>query len=1117
MKFFLREMIWFMLISIYIYANSAENINLSKVSVETGNDGIIQQIRLSDNEKYLLSVDERSVVIYDIKTRKQLKKIIIKQEIKDFILLGNNLFLLSKSKIIIYNIISGDKKTIELLNDFMHISKVDGNLIMIYRYGEIALIDKNGKIKNKIITKNYPEKILKKIGDKLYYTSGGALFLLDLSNNNIKKIIKSIYDNKIITEYTDSCPDAVLDLKNNTYYVVFNYNNYGASGIVKYDLTGKIIFKKFFGGEIESVNLYKNKLYISKYFGDIEVLNAENGKKIISLIVNNQKTIPRYVGMSFSHLVISKSTHSIFVSSGKFIHQFGLDNKQHYVYGNKSPTICSAAYNDKNDVLYTIKHDSNNFFSLVSKWDLQSGIKLRSYGQQNSVVQDILYLDNKLLVLTYEKLFIQDEKNSTIRILKNAKPNYLSSIKTMSNNSVLLSTRLGLSKINIEKDKATMEYKDSDILDFSLSNNRHTIYYAKKGDHIYKIDVGTHAPKKLIPLKLYISDNTLLTLTNNDHYLIQSNGYCSISIYDLVKDDLYIHNRKLCQDISSITGIIMTSEKKDDHKILVGTYGHGVFVYDFVRGKVTKKINSELMYCTKIKRINEKYIVATFTNGAVKIIDNNFNVVATLYEFPSRDWLTITPEGYFTGSKDAAKYLNITKYTKDGMEPFDFSQLYDHFFRPDLVKLKLSGNEEAYQKAIGNMTYQEALKNPPPKISFISVNGKRLKKSGIDYDVVKTDKNKVKITFNIDAQQGGVGLVRIYQEGKLVKTIGNGQIHRQSANLDTLLEQDQLNHKAREKQKEYLASLAKAIDRNISLNDAISKVTEKTATKNKAGKYTVEIALKSGKNEISIEAFNKTNTVTSYRESLTINASIPKHKPKLYAIVAGVNDFEAPWASHLKYSVNDARAIKALAEKNINKVFDSVEVKYLANTEVTKSHIYQAIKEISKKAKLEDTILFFISTHGKAYKGRLFLVPHNNKNIANLINFKELFGAIQSIKALNQIFVIDACESGEANDIVSSVYDSRASVLAKSSGVHLLLATTRGTSAFESQDPNIKHSLFTYRILKTLKDKHTDLNKDHFISILELSKRLKQTTKNNTYQYPVIRNVGRDVKVERVE
>jgi len=93
------------------------------------------------------------------------------------------------------------------------------------------------------------------------------------------------------------------------------------------------------------------------------------------------------------------------------------------------------------------------------------------------------------------------------------------------------------------------------------------------------------------------------------------------------------------------------------------------------------------------------------------------------------------------------------------------------------------------------------------------------------------------------------------------------------------------------------------------------------------------------------------------------------------------------------------------------------------------------------------------------------------------------------------------------------VYDSRASVLARSAGVHLLLATTKGTSAFESQDPKVKNSVFTHQILQALKDNTTDTNKDKTISIIELSNKLKEQTQQTDKQYPVIRNVGGDVEV----
>ena len=81
----------------------------------------------------------------------------------------------------------------------------------------------------------------------------------------------------------------------------------------------------------------------------------------------------------------------------------------------------------------------------------------------------------------------------------------------------------------------------------------------------------------------------------------------------------------------------------------------------------------------------------------------------------------------------------------------------------------------------------------------------------------------------------------------------------------------------------------------------------------------------------------------------------------------------------------------------------------------------------------------------------------------------------------------------------------------------MLLATTKGTSAFEHPDPTIKNGVFTHRIIEALKSKETDKNSDSFVSVLELSKKLREPQGNSEYQYPVIRNVGRDVRMSVVE
>jgi hypothetical protein len=170
------------------------------------------------------------------------------------------------------------------------------------------------------------------------------------------------------------------------------------------------------------------------------------------------------------------------------------------------------------------------------------------------------------------------------------------------------------------------------------------------------------------------------------------------------------------------------------------------------------------------------------TSNLISIYDNN--------------WLTITLEGYFNGSKNPVKYLNITK---DRLEPFNFSQLYEHFFRPDLVKLKLQGKEKEYQKAIAGMTYQEALKKNPPKIVFKHIDNKKVKQSSFSYDDIKTSKDKVKLSFNIkEHYSGGIELIRICQVGKLIKTIYKGKINKQSTNLDIILKQETLDKKLKE-------------------------------------------------------------------------------------------------------------------------------------------------------------------------------------------------------------------------------------------------------------------------------------------------------------------------------
>jgi|GEM_PF-2668169 len=85
---------------------------------------------------------------------------------------------------------------------------------------------------------------------------------------------------------------------------------------------------------------------------------------------------------------------------------------------------------------------------------------------------------------------------------------------------------------------------------------------------------------------------------------------------------------------------------------------------------------------------------AQITDGAVKIIDSKTNKeLARLIVFGDGEWLVLTPEGFYNCSANGDKYLHVDN--GNGIvrvrEYYGLRNFRSRFFRPDLVKLSLSG------------------------------------------------------------------------------------------------------------------------------------------------------------------------------------------------------------------------------------------------------------------------------------------------------------------------------------------------------------------------------------------------------------------------------------------
>ena len=63
--------------------------------------------------------------------------------------------------------------------------------------------------------------------------------------------------------------------------------------------------------------------------------------------------------------------------------------------------------------------------------------------------------------------------------------------------------------------------------------------------------------------------------------------------------------------------------------------------------------------------------------------------IARLYSFEDREWIVITPEGYFNASPNGAKYLNV----RTGRQVYSVDNFYEKYYNPAYVASMLQGKK----------------------------------------------------------------------------------------------------------------------------------------------------------------------------------------------------------------------------------------------------------------------------------------------------------------------------------------------------------------------------------------------------------------------------------------
>ena len=286
----------------------------------------------------------------------------------------------------------------------------------------------------------------------------------------------------------------------------------------------------------------------------------------------------------------------------------------------------------------------------------------------------------------------------------------------------------------------------------------------------------------------------------------------------------------------------------------------------------------------------------------------NGQLLATVIRDETGEWLTFTPEGFFTASDHGASIA----YVVDGMAVLEIGQFYQSLYRPDLVREKLAGDPRGLvQEAAANLDLNKVVASGSAPEVRLTLPARALGSGNVDG-------GRVSVEAEITDRGGGIGRVE-------------WRINSVTAGVDTPAPGS--------------AGQPIRLSRNLTLDP--------------------------GENTIEVVAYNRGNLIASMpsRLNVAVQAASPSivpsqpatstpipapapaavATPRLFVLVAGVNEY-ADKRFRLSYAVSDAREIARAFQDASGSLYQSVEVKLMTDAEVTRGTLDAAFADMAAKA-----------------------------------------------------------------------------------------------------------------------------------------------------------------------
>lgn len=394
----------------------------------------------------------------------------------------------------------------------------------------------------------------------------------------------------------------------------------------------------------------------------------------------------------------------------------------------------------------------------------------------------------------------------------------------------------------------------------------------------------------------------------------------------------------------------------------------------------------------------------------------------------------------------------------DGVKTYSVDQFFNEFYRPDLLpKIFQSRGGSTDLKGIGNKLQS----SPPPstKVAVLSTS----------------DPSKADVFIKITDNGAGVSSLKLFHNGK-----------------------------------------------NIALDEENLKLPK---GKNQSATFQKAVNLIGGNNTFTIVATNKDN-VESDATSAEIFSESSSKSSTCHILAVGINEYKNPKMT-LNYARPDAESFIDIVNSNGEALFKRVILHTLYDDKASRGNILAKLDELASTIQQEDVFIFYYAGHGSMVDNQFYFIPTESLRLYDIASLKKeainasvLQEKLQNIKALKQLIVMDACQSGASVELLATrgaAEEKAIAQLSRSAGIHVMASA--GSEQFATEFAELGHGLFTYTLITALQGAADGAPKDGKVTIYELKSYLDDQVPELTRklkgkpQYPYTFSRGQDFPI----